>query len=772
METKMIRAAIAVICVAAALPSWADADGKTLTWNGADGASWTTGENWLDGETPSAWVDGANTVFPSAATVTLDGAVTVSNLTTSGALTITGTVHSAYSGWLSTTSVLVFPGLTLDDLDGQPLSAEVHGTYAEGNNYAKEYHFVRNGSTATVQFQKAFNGHLRCIKVIFTNGADGVYARVDINNSYYVHRDNSGATYLGQDIDSITPSSLVQKTLLQTSANGAGVGIHDIRYYSARVCLTGEATFGGAVTSKTTTVEVVSPIAQTWTQPVVCTEGQIRVKGLSAVATETKYGLTGDESGDAAAWLTQDENNHVFTNMMLSRTVPVVATLRGGHIGISEDLTQSLPYHVKFDGQTMTIQFQFFQPNYIKGVLVQLRQDGANVKAKWVKSYYHNNIPIDNLGEDMETAAGVTKNNSNVTKYGVKNMTLRTVSVPSLTFSGAGSDIAEVVADNAQVVFANASARPKIRLAAHNEAEVLYTGGDGTGSGSVRMFDSGSLFMPIANMTSESRARYVFDGATLSSPTIHDTQKDGRNYINYLVLKNGATTEGNPLRCGFGGYAGMTMTYRSEGTGTNVISSGIALVNCHKKVDNAWVPDLANPNTLVLDVATDLEIPSVVRNYIQSEYYGTLVVKRGAAKLTLSGNNTFDGRFTIEEGTVEIGSNSALPASAPLTLAGGTVTCGSTTNTTGVLTLSGDAAINLEEGSLAFADSSGVLWTPGATLAITGDDKLPTRSLRFGSSESGLTTAQLRQITYNGERVSLDSSGYLRHRRGFMLIVK
>ena len=26
----------------------------TYTWNGAPGAAWATGENWLDGETPSA----------------------------------------------------------------------------------------------------------------------------------------------------------------------------------------------------------------------------------------------------------------------------------------------------------------------------------------------------------------------------------------------------------------------------------------------------------------------------------------------------------------------------------------------------------------------------------------------------------------------------------------------------------------------------------------------------------------------------------------------
>ena len=177
-------------------------------------------------------------------------------------------------------------------------------------------------------------------------------------------------------------------------------------------------------------------------------------------------------------------------------------------------------------------------------------------------------------------------------------------------------------------------------------------------------------------------------------------------------------------------------------------------------------------NTLVLATATDLFISGDIKDEGSDKLKGACIVKRGAAKLTLSGNNTFEGRFTMEEGTVALASDTALPVSAPLTLAGGTVTCGSTRNTTGVLTLSGDTAINLEGGSLAFADSSEATWTAGAALAITGDDNLPTRSLRFGSSASGLTAAQLRQITYNGERVSLDSSGYLRHRDGFMIIVK
>ncbi len=88
------------------------------------------------------------------------------------------------------------------------------------------------------------------------------------------------------------------------------------------------------------------------------------------------------------------------------------------------------------------------------------------------------------------------------------------------------------------------------------------------------------------------------------------------------------------------------------------------------------------------------------------------------------------------------------------------------------MTLSGDVAINLESGSLAFADSSGASWASGKTLTITGNDKLPTHALRFGTSENGLTSTQLKQITYNGEPVALDSSGYLCHRGGLMLIVR
>lgn len=100
---------------------------------------------------------------------------------------------------------------------------------------------------------------------------------------------------------------------------------------------------------------------------------------------------------------------------------------------------------------------------------------------------------------------------------------------------------------------------------------------------------------------------------------------------------------------------------------------------------------------------------------------------------------------------------------------GGTVTCGTFANATGALTLSGDATIDLGDGSLSFADSSGETWAAGATLNITGKDSLPTRTLRFGTDSSGLTPTQLKQIRYNGGKVSLNSEGYLSGPKGLII---
>lgn len=746
MKKPLVMIGAAVVCLALG----AYADGTTLTWNGAAGASWE-GANWLedDGETPSAWVDGANAVFPAAATVSLSGQVVVSNLTTSAALTITGTVASVHSGFLNGTSaVLVFPGLTLDDIDGRPIAADLNGSYMSPGDYfySRAYIWRRSGNTATAQFQAAYNGHLRCVKATFTEGADGIYAKASAK-SYLLRSTYSGASKLGTDIDELEN---VETLALATTADGSGVGVCNVRRYDEEVQLTGTATLGGTVTLTQASLLVTAPqaaVISQWIQGA----GSLVVKGLSAPA-ETTYGLTGSESSTAAAWLTPSGNT--LSNVMLSQMVPVSAVMRGSSIGVDNTCQ---PYHVKSDGQTMTLQFQFAAGSgnkaYIKGCKVEFTQNvAADVTAKWVEAYYHVG---GTLGEDMETASGVTKYSkaSDYTGNGLKNMTLRQSSAPALVCEAGMVRGANVLIDNAQAVFTGSNRySPAENMLARNGAQVmlLATGGASAGTGHVRRFESGSSLVVTGNIASETDAHYIFDASILYTPTKHETWLDGRNYFDFLTLRNGAQTIGYPLRCG----NRSAMTYRSEGTGTNRIESGICLYHNRS-------------STLSIEADADLEIQGNIYNPPSGR--SPNVVKRGTATLTLSGNNTFAGRFTVEAGTVALGSNTALPASAPLTLAGGTVTCGSTTNATGVLTLAGNATIDVGDGALSFADSHAATWAAGATLNITGNGRLPTRSIRFGTSEGGLTAAQREQIRYNGSKVSLSAEGYLASPKGLII---
>ncbi len=756
----------AAICVAAALPSWADADGKTLTWNGADGASWTTGENWLDGETPSAWVDGASAVFPSAATVTLDGAVTVSNLTTSGTLTLTGIAASSNDDEVflpKNSSVLVFPGLRLSEITA--LTAVMGGSAITGGSSifpADGYRYTYNGTTGSVQFQ-ILQGIVKCVNVELTEESDGIHARSA--SACYVQ---DGNFWKGMDVN----NAKVRGNNVATSRTTSGYGVCNLAAYTAKLGVVGETDFGGKFKFSNMRVEVTAPFAHTWTNAVECPNGRLDVRGLSDATVQRTFGITDPNVEKAAAqWMSSTAGATVLTNLVLLRSTPASAVMRGSAIGFNANPSI---YHYKFDGETMSFQLQFHSGG-IKGALVELKQVGANVTARRVRGWWWptgNGGTTDMLGCDLvakqaELGTSVIENNNG--SYGIKSLTFNSVETPSLTLSVANA-CQDAVVDNAQIVFTTKNAMPTF-VVARNGSQVNYgpqfTYADGgaspLGAGTTQWLEPGCTLLVQQGLVTKSQGKYVLDASTLYNHQYHSSSLDGNNYINELVLTNGASVIGNALRCGYPNVTNETH-YVSAGSAANLIDTGIDLLR-HNATGS-------KTNVLYITTLSDLAITGRIYDSTNEANQGARIVKRGAATLTLSGNNTFAGRFTIEDGTVALGSNTSLPSSAPLTLAGGTVTCGSTTNTTGVLTLSGDAAINLEGGSLAFADSSGVSWTPGATLAITGDDKLPTRSLRFGSSENGLTAAQLRQVTYNGERVSLDSSGYLRRRGGLMIIVK
>ena len=758
----------AVMCIAGGMMlSSFGADETPLVWNGPDGGAWNAaGElNWLSGETSVAWTDGASASFGADTNVSLGGTVVVSNLTTEGALKLDGVVASTYEGFVpKDTPALVFPGITLADISG--IQGEMGGLSMSGGSRtfsAFGYHFFPTNGKATVQFQ-VYQGLIKCILVEFTDGEGGVYAK-GIGTRYV---NNSNVKTLGMDLVSSNIADLKAQGTgdVATALDMRGYGVCQLKASVARVRLAGDAAFGGTVAASNVEACVTAPVSQTWTQSVASVNGRIVVKGQSEAMVDKTFGITDPNVEKAAAqWMSTTAGGTVLTNLVLTRTMPVSAVMRGNAIGYNGAGT---PYHVQFNGETMTFQLHHWASG-IKGVKVELKQVGANVTARWVKGWWwdkNKGSTQDMMGCDLEAKQaelGTSVIANNTGSYGVKSLTLRTVDVPSLTLNAANSCM-DMLADNVQMVFSAENSQPTGDLVARNGANVVWLAACGKGAGRLRLFESGSTLLSLCNMGTETQATYVFDASTLYAPMLHWSQKDGSSYFNYLTLRNGSRVIGNPLRCGFTGGSDGKMTYRSEGAGTNLLAAGVNLVNNTSE----------QSNHLYLETEADLLLSGLIRDYVDStsDYSGSGIVKRGNATLTLSGTNTFIGRLTVEAGTLALASDGALPATAPLTLTNTcTLTCGGVTNSTGALTLSGNATLALGDGAIAFADSSGEEWKVGATLTVTGDSPLPTQALRFGTSSAGLTGRQLKQITYNGEPVSLDAQGYLRHAGGLVIIL-
>ena len=134
--------------------------------------------------------------------------------------------------------------------------------------------------------------------------------------------------------------------------------------------------------------------------------------------------------------------------------------------------------------------------------------------------------------------------------------------------------------------------------------------------------------------------------------------------------------------------------------------------------------------------------------------------KNGSGTLTLSGANTYTGTTTLNAGTLQLGAANTIPSSSNVILSGGTLSSGATSgysNTMGTLQLTANTTLALGTGShtLSFANSSGVSWTSGKTITVTGWTGSAGASgtvgkIFFGSGLSTLTTSQLTQIIFSG----------------------
>lgn len=137
---------------------------------------------------------------------------------------------------------------------------------------------------------------------------------------------------------------------------------------------------------------------------------------------------------------------------------------------------------------------------------------------------------------------------------------------------------------------------------------------------------------------------------------------------------------------------------------------------------------------------------------------GLNLSKAGTGKWIVAGANTYTGATTVTAGTLALGASNALGNTA-VSIGAATLDAATFTNSVGALNATAAATIHLGGGTLAFAASNGIIWA--GTLNLTGTF-VSGFSLRFGTTDGGLTSTQLGKITATGfSNFALDASGYL-----------
>ncbi len=175
----------------------------------------------------------------------------------------------------------------------------------------------------------------------------------------------------------------------------------------------------------------------------------------------------------------------------------------------------------------------------------------------------------------------------------------------------------------------------------------------------------------------------------------------------------------------------------------------------------------------------------IIRGSISGE--GGKIVKTDRGTWTLAGENDFKGSTLIEAGrlifsgknasvgdvavgvggTLQIDASDTLPPSTPLLLAGGSLALGGRYSQTFTvpLAMTVDSTIDFGRGHggslIAFGNSNAQAWERSVLTIFNYE--MGSDQLRFGEARDGLTSSQLRQITFSGFPAGafIDASGFV-----------
>lgn len=668
-------------------------------WNVDAGGSWNTAGNWSSA-VPNGTGEGAilNKALSSPATITLDGNKTVGGLTLNSANGYT--IAAGSGGTLSLNS-----GVSQASIIVTSGSHTISAPVALASNTVAS---TDSGTGLTISGQISGNSSL-------TKSGTGSLD-LDSSNTYSGGTTITGGSVgfvaggLGSGAVSVDNASLTYKGVNTNDLSAQGLSIGSggaaINIGSNNVTYSAAVTGTGAF-SKSGTGTLTMQGNNTFTGSTTINGGGLVLSGSSATTggttlngADTFIELAGDSSLGAVPGV-------ATTNL----------TLNPGAGNTSS---------VKFNGATTLAANRSISLASGTGVL------NTNGNAVTISG------SLGGSGNLVKNGSGVLTLGSAATASGSTTINAGGITVSNVNALPSGAivlnnDAAITLTQNSSQTINNVTVNGTNSITATNNTSNVVnlgsiTGGSGTLTYSTRFVGdlTGSWSGFSGTIALAGDAGYRLNGATGSSDVTLDL---GTRYVSVRSTQS-AITLGALV-----GAAGSTLSGSTGGVG-NV--QNVSYTIGGKNLDTTFA------------------------GVIQNGGGTTAITKVGNGTLTLSGGNTFTGDTTISAGTLALGANDVLANTSTIKLNGGTLAAGTFTDTLGTLNLTANSSITLGSGgSLIFADSSSLSSAWGSfTLSIAGS-YVDGSSIRFGTSNTGLTSAQLALININGQSAVIDSNGYL-----------
>jgi len=423
------------------------------------------------------------------------------------------------------------------------------------------------------------------------------------------------------------------------------------------------------------------------------------------------------------------------------------------------------------NGKTASCQIHAKDETSVKGVDVELRQNGGAVEIRCKQAVYHETKASEYYGikrvvpgtDDATTQTLATS----ATRKAYALLWME-YSVTPASYNVVDMKAANTMADSAFVIRGgtaralecyvyNANALPKGVTECYGDsglhlaADALFNYGISSGGSAITMHPGSRLYQSGAQSFRCAGQKVTLDAATLYAQ--HETTDV--SYANELSLLNGAHVSGGRLQAGyvFSPYPAWTIA----GAGAVTNDADVVVFSHNKNAGDG------SAQRIVFDVGDTVpgaDVDFVMNGDISNDgaYYCSAFEKAGPGTMEMNGGISCTNLSAkVSGGKLVLGKSGTTAAGASFLLAGGALELAAgTTNAVAGVALEGSSALSVGAGAALEMASLSV--PDGATLEIGFGDGIDARALKVSEK---LSAEVLSRISLDGRRAAQSGSGHL-----------